>query len=148
MNDTTTIEYPTAPTADNEGWEWARVEIMGHREHWGRIRQEERYGVKMLRVDIPGFARIADVEIAGDQTKPAELVMTWTTHFYGGSALFGVTLTDEATVMRKNRPYEYPYRLTHRPEAKEVHAIDNQDNHSEDDDVDDNNDDDGDLETY
>ena len=51
MNDT--VETTIAPAAENDGWEWAIVEIMGHRKHAGRIREEERFGAKMLRVDVP-----------------------------------------------------------------------------------------------
>ena len=30
-----------------DGWEWAVVEIFGHRRHAGRTREEERFGAKM-----------------------------------------------------------------------------------------------------
>lgn len=36
--------------------------------------------------------------------------LTWTTHYYGGGSIFGLTLTDEVSVMRANKPYESPYR--------------------------------------
>ena len=42
---------PAAPEPD--GWEWAIVEVFGHRRHAGRTREEERFGAKLLRVDIP-----------------------------------------------------------------------------------------------
>ncbi len=38
---------------DEDGWEWAIVEIFGHRRHAGRAREEERFGAKMLRIDVP-----------------------------------------------------------------------------------------------
>ena len=40
-------------TGNRTGWEWMLVEIMGHRTHWGRSREEERFGAKMLRIDVP-----------------------------------------------------------------------------------------------
>lgn len=83
-----------AAISENDGWEWAIVEIMGHRKHAGRVREEERFGVKMLRVDIPN---------EGDPEKG------WTTHYYGGASIFSYTLTDEASVMRANKPWQ-PYR--------------------------------------
>jgi len=88
---------------ESNGWEWAVVEIFGHRKHAGRCREEERFGAKMLRVDIP--------------TKDAAGVVSWETHFYGGASIFSYTLTDEASVMLANRPYERPspYQLE-RPE--------------------------------
>lgn len=80
-------------------WEWALVEIFGHRKHAGRTREEERFGAKMLRVDVP---------IKGDPVANG-----WETHWYGGSSIFSYTLTDENSVMRSNKPYELPsrYRL-------------------------------------
>ena len=60
--------------------EWAQVEVFGHRQHWGRIAEVERFGAKMLRIDVPtgdagGFESV----------------------FYGGAAIFSVTpCTEEA----------------------------------------------------
>ena len=90
-------ETEQRPAIENDGWEWMLIEIMGHRRHWGRTRQEERFGAKMIRVDIP---------VKGD---PA--VHGWTTHYYGGASIFSLTMTDEATVMEQNKPYEPPSRL-------------------------------------
>lgn len=80
-------------------WEWAVVEIFGHRQHAGRCREHEKFGAKMLRVDVP---------IKGDPVTNG-----WETHWYGGSSIFSYTLTDEDSVMRSNKPYEPPsrYRL-------------------------------------
>jgi hypothetical protein len=33
--------------------EWAAVEVMGHRQHLGALMEVERFGVKMLRIDVP-----------------------------------------------------------------------------------------------
>lgn len=84
---------------ENDGWEWAMVEIFGHRSHAGRAREEERFGSKMLRIDVP---------IKGDSVANG-----WETHWYGGSSIFSYTLTDEDSVMRSNKPYQAParYRL-------------------------------------
>ena len=82
---------------DTDGWDWAVVEIMGFRKLAGRTRQEERFGAKMLRIDIPN--------------KGDPVAHGWTTQFYGGSAIFSFTLADEATCLRANKPYEPPARL-------------------------------------
>jgi hypothetical protein len=87
------------PRADSGGWEWAIVEIFGHRRHAERTREEERFGAKMLRIDVPN---------KGDPQQHG-----WTTHYYGGSAIFSFSLTDEATAQRANKPYEPPSRLTY-----------------------------------
>ena len=34
----------------------------------------------------------------------------WKTHYYGGASIFSLSATDEATVMRQNKPYERPTR--------------------------------------
>ena len=99
MDDVAAATPETAPA--DEGWEWMFVEIMGHRSHWGRTREEERFGTKMLRVDVP---------IKGDPS-----VHGWSSHFYGGPAIFSITLTDEATVMKKNTPWDAPARLRYEP---------------------------------
>lgn len=82
---------------EQDGWEWCFLEIMGHRSHWGRSREEERFGAKMIRIDVP---------IEGDPTKG------WLTHYYGGASIFSYSLSDEATVMKRNKPYERPSRLS------------------------------------
>jgi len=86
--------------------EWAIVEIFGHRRHAGKVSEEERFGAKMLRVDQPKF------EVDGS--------VTWTTHYYGGASIFGITPTDEATVMRAARPYDAPHRYITAPRDADV----------------------------
>ena len=78
--------------SSDDGWEWAVIEIFGHRSHAGRTREVEQFGTKMLRVDVP---------IKGDPAANG-----WETHFYGGAAIFSFTLTTESDVMQANRPYE------------------------------------------
>src|SRR5689334_12934495 len=68
-------------TIEPNGWEWMLVEIMGHRTHWGRVREEERFGSKMMRVDVP---------LKGDPDTHG-----WGTFYYSGAAIFSYTLTDE-----------------------------------------------------
>lgn len=70
--------------------EWAKVEIFGHRQHVGRISEVERFGAKMLRIDEP----TADPEV-------------FTTHFYGGAAVFSVALVTEAAAREWVARYRY-----------------------------------------
>ena len=101
-------------TTDSDGWEWMLLEVMGHRSHWGRAREEERFGTKMLRIDVP---------IKGD---PA--VNGWSTHYYSGAAIFSYALTDEATALARNKPWEPPARLTlPAPGAPDATAFDPED---------------------
>lgn len=89
----------TDTTDADEGWQWAIVEIFGHRKHAGRTREEERFGAKMLRIDVP---------VDGDPLKG------WTTIYYGGASIFSFGLTDEASVMRANKPYAAPAITSYR----------------------------------
>lgn len=99
MGDITNGATGATEHTSDDGWEWGIVEIMGHRTHVGRCREEERFGAKMLRVDVP---------IKGDPD-----VNGWETHWYGGSSIFSYALTDKESAMRLNKPHESPsrYRL-------------------------------------
>lgn len=92
---------PVTPTpADEAPPEYAIVEIMGHRRLAGRVYEVERFGSKLLRIDIPTNGDFAN---------------GFTTQFYGGPSLFSFTPTDLATVCKANKPYEAP-RLTTWPD--------------------------------
>ena len=97
----------TETETKNDGWEWMIVEIMGHRKHAGRVREEERFGVKMLRIDVP---------LKGDPAANG-----WETQYYGAASILSITMTDEASAMEANRPWEPPsrYRLP-KPETEPV----------------------------
>lgn len=72
---------------------WARVEIFGHRQHYGRITEVERFGAKMLCVEVP-------------QAEPGE----FTTHFYGGASIFSLTpITEQLAreMVERYAPREY-----------------------------------------
>lgn len=87
------------PDLIDEGWEWAIVEVFGHRRHVGRCREEERFGQKMCRVDE------AEVQADGEPK--------YTTHYYGGASIFSYTITTEDVVLRRSarRPTPaLPYR--------------------------------------
>lgn len=99
MPETVTETPPQPDHLEGGAFDWCVVEIFGHRRHAGRGREEDRFGIKILRIDVP---------IKGDVAANG-----WETHYYGGSSIFSFTLSDEATVMRMNKPYELParYRL-------------------------------------
>lgn len=114
----TATETP-ATEAEDDGFEWAIVEIFGHRRHAGRIREEEKFGAKMLRVDVPTLVA-PEVAEAG---KPIEFtVERWTSHWYGGASIFSMTLTDEASAMKINRPYISPARFIAPPDPNDSEA--------------------------
>jgi len=80
--------------AATRGVEYAEIEIMGHRRRIGRISEEERYGVKFLRVDF------WDEETDTERTE-----------LYTGPSLFSVSPVTEAYVLadiaRRKQMREY-----------------------------------------
>lgn len=104
-------------TAEAEGFEWMLVEIFGHRTHWGRGKEVERFGSKMLRIDVP---QVEWSEPTVEKPTPEPVVTGWVTHFYGGASIFSNTLTDEATAIRRNAPYSRPSRFLPPPEPEEA----------------------------
>lgn len=85
--------------------EWAVVEIMGHLRTAGRIFEVERFGAKLLRVDVP----------IGDE---------WATEFFGGSAIYRIRHCTEEMARqiaislgdpRPARPAPPAAALTYRP---------------------------------
>lgn len=80
---------------------WACVEIFGHRKHYGRIKEVERFGTKMLRVDVP-------TATAAPLLGEAE---TFETFMYGGSAIFSLTpMTEEAARKWAENERPKPYQ--------------------------------------
>jgi hypothetical protein len=67
--------------AENDGaWrdprvaeQWARVEIMGHRRHYGRVSEIQEFGVRLLLVEVP--------------TSEAAVFIA---HKYAGAAIFSI----------------------------------------------------------
>lgn len=108
-------EIHTENSDDQPDFEWAIVEIMGHRKLFGRIREEERFGAKMLRIDIPKQTAPRTLFDAADE-KPEDPAVTWVTQWYGGPSIFSMTLTDEATVMRANISQVAPGRYLPPPD--------------------------------
>lgn len=101
-------------TAESDGWDWARVEIFGHTKHYGRIREEDKLGAKMLRIDVPIFQEVRGV---GD-VSPTPL--RWETMWYSAPAIFSLARVNEEAVMKANKPYVSSYRLAYRPEEKNM----------------------------
>lgn len=97
--DENATNLPQTPIDD--GFEWAIVEVFGHRRHAGRAREEERFGAKMLRIDIPKMAWPEDYPEAKEP-----IITGWVTQFYGGPSIFSYTPTDEQSAMTINRPYK------------------------------------------
>lgn len=88
MND---MKSPS-PETPSPAEAWACVEIFGHRKHYGRVSEVEKFGTKMLRVDVP------QGQSADDK---------FDTFYYGGGSIFSLTpMTEEAA--RKWAEYYAP----------------------------------------
>jgi hypothetical protein len=80
---------------------WACVEIFGHRKHYGRVKEIERFGTKMLRVDVPAGAA---APLLGEEER-------FETFLYGGGAIFSLTpMTEEAARKWAETERPRPYR--------------------------------------
>jgi hypothetical protein len=106
MNDATTQELNSALdqtdksiAGNDDGWEWALLEICGFRKHAGRCREVERFGAKLLRIDVPTVKTNASGQLEAT---------AWETHFYSGQSMFSYTPTTEAVVLQANKRYEPP----------------------------------------
>lgn len=105
-----------------DGWEWAIVEVFGHRRHVGKAQEVERFGAKMLRIDVPKLG-------------PGANEINWTSHFYGGSSIFSYTQTDEPTVMNYAERTRQPaliYRDHGTPENSDVFTGEEEPTHDDD----------------
>jgi hypothetical protein len=72
---------------------WAKIMIMGHREHYGLVSEVERFGVRMALVQVPSLER------------PGEWAVE---HVYGGAAVFGMfAMTQERVIEELLREAEW-----------------------------------------
>lgn len=111
----------TNTAGPDEGWDWSIVEIFGHRRHVGRIREEERFGTKMLRIDVP-------------RVDPETTAVTgYASHYYGGGSIFSITPTDEDSAIRDNKPWTPAYRTALPAPAEPVPESDDPDFYPRDD---------------
>lgn len=80
---------------------YACVEVFGHRKHYGRIKEVDRFGAKMLRVDVPTRS---SAPLLGEDEQ-------FETFIYGGSAIFSLTpMTEEAARKWAEAERPKPYR--------------------------------------
>lgn len=86
---------------------WAIVELMGHVRLAGRISEEEKFGAKMGRIDIPN----------PDQSETS--TGPFITQFFGGGSVYRITLVTEevarhvakGTTSAPISPWDFPKQL-------------------------------------
>lgn len=88
------VHTPAGAMPDPAAETWALVEIFGHRQHYGRVTEVERFGTKMMRVDVP----LAEPD-------------QFETFFYGGGSIFSITpMTEEAARKWAEKSRPRPFR--------------------------------------
>jgi hypothetical protein len=108
MNAPTAERIVSAPAFEG----WAIVELMGHRQRAGLVREVEIAGGKMLRVDIP--------------TEDGDV-----TEFYGASALYSLRPCSEEIARDMSKGYRDPRPV--RPVAYREREAPRQIEHHDDD---------------
>lgn len=96
VGDSLDMTGESAPLEQAE--EFAIIEVFGHRRLAGRIIEVERFGAKLLRIDVPKLGDFAN---------------GYDTQYYGGASIFSITPCDLASVTRISKPYVPPARLTY-----------------------------------
>lgn len=110
----------------NTKGEWAIVELMGHRTRAGWCSEIERFGTKMLRIDIPHAEKKKEtIDTEPLLEAPIEREVFEASQFYAGSAIFSYTPCDEDVVRKHLAPYSPPARLQlrqHDPEDEQLES--------------------------
>lgn len=92
---------------------WACVEVFGHRRHYGRISEVEKFGTKMLRVDVPAAT---EAPLLGEGER-------FDTFLYGGGSIFSLTpMTEESARKWAESDRPKPFQpLTRLPASYEAY---------------------------
>lgn len=120
---------------------WCVLELLGHRRLAGRVTEEERFGVKLGRIDVPiagtackpckGSGRVPDVPEVSNPDHivcnacdgHGEIGQGFTTVYFGGSSVYALTPTTEEAaraVARRNQPEPVHQWELPKPEVKPV----------------------------
>jgi hypothetical protein len=99
---------------------FAIVELMGHVRVAGWVTEEELFGTKLGRVDIP--------DVTADLTGGARPTEVHATQYFNGSALYRLTPCDEATARSVAAQFQP------RPASLQLPAASDSGDHDDDDD--------------
>lgn len=112
-------------TTNDTPEQWAIVELMGHVKLAGKLSEEERFGSKMGRLDIPIDVVCTCPPLpSGDRTGCRGICGTgFVTQHFGGQSVYRITYCTEAvaraTAARNNpapvSPWDYPKQLPSAP---------------------------------
>jgi hypothetical protein len=108
---------------------WAIVELMGHVKIAGKLTEEEHFGAKMGRVDIPTYTpctcangpkKLVDLPtVPCEKCHSSGIVQGFTTKFFGGASVYCITPVSEevarvaakSTQIQPVHSWEMPPRL-------------------------------------
>ncbi len=108
---------------------WAIVELMGHVRLAGRLTEEEKFGGKLGRLDIPQSNPCWHCEGTGQKAfmaaepcetcNGAKVVSGFITQFFGASSVYRITIVTEQVARHTTKqttpapvsPWDYPKQL-------------------------------------
>lgn len=109
---------------------WAIVELMGHVRLAGRLTEEEKFGAKMGRLDIPKSESCPMLGIAAHTMAPDACpqcggsghVKGFVTQLFGGGSVYRITIVTEdvarhvakSTTTAPVSPWDFPKQLENR----------------------------------
>lgn len=113
---------------------WAVVELMGHVKLAGRLSEEEKFGAKMGRLDIPKqpapdcFVCRGSGQVSVNESGPSlvcSLCSGFVTQFFGGGSVYRITIVSEEVARHVAKghtpqpvsPWDFPKQLTTTPGA-------------------------------
>ena len=108
---------------------WAIVELMGHVRLAGRLSEEEKFGAKMGRLDIPAaplkprtdcLACSGTGQVDGMPCPMSDCEPQYVTQYFGGGSVYRITIVSEAVARhaaKSTRPepvqaWDFPKQLT------------------------------------
>jgi hypothetical protein len=112
---------------------WAIVELMGHVRLAGRLSEEEKFGSKIGRLDIPTAEKCtcpnAARESVESPTVPCEkccgsgIVRTFITQYFGGGSVYRISIVSEDVARHVSRsttpapvsPWDFPKAMLPAP---------------------------------
>lgn len=114
---------------------WAIVELMGHVKLAGKLTEEEKFGSKLGRLDIPatepctcpnasrGSVEAATVECS--RCQGSGVVETWQTKYFGGASVYRISIVTEEVARHVGRqtapapvsPWDFPRTALPAPAA-------------------------------
>lgn len=107
---------------------WAIVELMGHVRLAGRLTEEEKFGAKMGRLDIPVASEPNCINCNG-KNPPCPLCKggSFVSQLFGGNSVYRITIVTEAVARHVASshapapvsPWDFPKQLEHRQDTDE-----------------------------